>query len=30
MKRYEIKYLLKENVDALIDTAINIKGWVRT
>ena len=30
MKRYEIKYLLKEDVSALLDTTINIKGWVRT
>ena len=30
MKRYEIKHLLKEDVSALLDTSINIKGWVRT
>ena len=30
MKRIEIVKLLKENVDALIDTTINVKGWVRT
>ncbi len=30
MKRIEIKHLLKDNVEQLIDTTINIKGWVRT
>ena len=30
MKRYEIKYLLKEDVSALIGTSICVKGWVRT
>ena len=30
MKRYEIKYLLKEDVSALIGTQICVKGWVRT
>lgn len=30
MKRIEIRHLLKENVDELIDTTINVKGWVRT
>ena len=30
MKRYEIKYLLKEDVSALIGTTICVKGWVRT
>ena len=30
MKRIEIKHLLKDNVDALIDTTVNVKGWVRT
>ena len=30
MKRIEIVHLLKDNVDALIDTTINVKGWVRT
>ena len=30
MKRYEIKYLLKEDVSALIGTEICVKGWVRT
>ena len=30
MKRYEIKYLLKEYVSALIGTSICVKGWVRT
>lgn len=29
-KRFEIAYLLKSNVENLIDTTINIKGWVRT
>ena len=29
-KRFEIAYLLKSNIDNLIDTTINIKGWVRT
>ena len=29
-KRYEIVYLLKSNIDNLIDTTVNIKGWVRT
>ena len=29
MKRIEIKHLLKDNVDALIDTTVNVKGWVR-
>lgn len=28
--RFEIAYLLKSNVENLIDTTINIKGWVRT
>ena len=30
MKRYEIKHLLKDDVSTLLDTSINIKGWVRT
>ncbi|MBP3762344.1 MAG: asparagine--tRNA ligase [Bacteroidales bacterium] len=30
MKRYEIKYLLKEDVSALIGTEVCVKGWVRT
>ena len=30
MQYYKIKYLLKEDVSALIDTTINVKGWVRT
>ena len=30
MKRYEIKYLLKEDVSTLIGTSICVKGWVRT
>ena len=30
MKRYEIKYLLKENVSGLIGSDICVKGWVRT
>lgn len=30
MEHLEIKYLLKSNVDALIDTTVNVKGWVRT
>ena len=30
MKRIEIVHLLKDNVDALIDTTVNVKGWVRT
>ena len=30
MKRIEVKHLLKENVDHLIDSTINVKGWVRT
>ena len=30
MKRYEIKYLLKEDVSALIGTSVCVKGWVRT
>ena len=27
MKRYEIKYLLKEDVSALMGTTICVKGW---
>ena len=27
MKRYEIKYLLKEDVSALVGTEICVKGW---
>lgn len=30
MQYYKIKYLLKEDVSSLIDTTINVKGWVRT
>ena len=30
MKRIEIVHLLKDNVENLIDTTINVKGWVRT
>lgn len=30
MQRTKIEYLLKENVDALIGTTVNVKGWVRT
>ena len=30
MKHQEIKYLLKQDVSALIDTTICVKGWVRT
>ena len=30
MKRYEIKYLLKEDVSSLIGQSICVKGWVRT
>ena len=30
MQHYKIKYLLKEDVSSLIDTTINVKGWVRT
>ncbi|MBQ9474317.1 MAG: asparagine--tRNA ligase [Bacteroidales bacterium] len=30
MKHYEIKYLLKEDVSALIGTTVCVKGWVRT
>ena len=30
LKRFEIKYLLKSDVSPLIDTPINVKGWVRT
>ena len=30
MKRIEIKSLLKEDVEQLIDTTINVKGWVRS
>ncbi len=30
MQRYKIQYLLKEDVSALIDTTICVKGWVRT
>lgn len=30
MKRIEIKRLFTENVEPLIDTTINVKGWVRT
>ena len=30
MKRYEIKYLLKEDVSALIGSQLCVKGWVRT
>ena len=30
MQRYEIKYLLKENVSGLIGSDICVKGWVRT
>ena len=30
MQRYEIKYLLKEDVSALIGTDVCVKGWVRT
>ena len=30
MEHQEIKFLLKGNVDALIGTTINVKGWVRT
>ena len=30
MKRYEIKYLLKEDVSSLIGTTLCVKGWVRT
>ncbi len=30
MKRYEIKYLLKEDVSGLIGSDICVKGWVRT
>ena len=30
MKRYEIKYLLKEDVSPLIGSDICVKGWVRT
>ena len=29
-QRFEIAYLLKQNVDTLINTTINVKGWVRT
>lgn len=30
MKRIEITHLLSESVEQLIDTTINVKGWVRT
>ena len=30
MKRIEINHLFAGNVDSLIDTTINVKGWVRT
>ena len=30
MKRIEIKHLFVDNVDQLIDTTVNVKGWVRT
>ena len=30
MKRIEIKQLLTQSVEPLIDTTINVKGWVRT
>lgn len=30
MKRFEIVFLLKNDVSALLDTTINVKGWVRT
>lgn len=30
LQRFEIKYLLKSDVSSLIDTKINVKGWVRT
>ena len=29
-KRLEIAYLLKSNIDEIINTTVNIKGWVRT
>ncbi len=29
-QRFEIAYLLKQNVDGLLDTTVNVKGWVRT
>lgn len=29
-KRLEIVYLLKNDVESLIDTTVNVKGWVRT
>lgn len=29
-QRFEIAYLLKQNVDSLLDTTVNVKGWVRT
>ncbi|MDY5969647.1 MAG: asparagine--tRNA ligase [Bacteroidales bacterium] len=30
MKHIEIKHLVKDDVSALLDTHINVKGWVRT
>ena len=30
LQRFEIKHLLKSDVSSLIDTKINVKGWVRT
>ena len=30
MKRTEIKHLFADNVEQLIDTIVNVKGWVRT
>ena len=30
MKRIEIKQLLSDSTQSLINTTINVKGWVRT
>lgn len=30
MKRIEINHLFLDTVEPLIDTTINVKGWVRT